>query len=133
MAFASVAWHRESSLSIPSSPSFGSSTSKRRATYSPLPSLGFILARAFPICLSQAQYRMTSVRRVLDLLVPSFMDLSAWIRAERTWSLPQTMSGSIRTTSPPIEVKCFTMSSKGASPLIPITSAFMHVHRMVIL
>ena len=54
-AFHSVTSTSESSLVMPISSSLGSSTSMRIATYSSLPSLGFIFAMAFPICLSQAQ------------------------------------------------------------------------------
>ncbi len=83
------------------------------------------MCTALPICLSQAQYMMISVGRVLERLVPSENALSAWIKAESTWSRPQTMSGSMSTHSPPIDTKCPTIMSNGASPLMPATTASM--------
>ena len=115
----------ESSLSIPITSRRRSFTPRTSATYSFRPSLGFILATALPICLSQAQYMIISVRIVLDLFVPSANALSACMSAESTWSFPHTMPGSMRTQSPPRDTKCWIILSNGASPLMPATSASM--------
>ena len=73
---------------------------------------------------------MISVGSVFDLLVPSAKALSACRAAARAWDLPATMSGSSRTTSPPMDVKWDTMVSKGAGPLIPMTSKRMTPSRV---
>ncbi len=128
-AFSGDASARPSSLAIPISSRRRSFTSRTSATYSFLPAFGFIFATALPICLSQAQYIIISVRRVLDLLVPSENALSACMSADSTWSFPHTMSGSMSTHSPPRETKCWIISSNEASPLIPATSASMAPRR----